>query len=114
MRFSDKRQIQVAGKVYTLRQRSLHDVLASTKAHIKYGRDNEIGAAYVLAASVADGLKHDNYRTRLPFFRKWWKIDTSWVLKRFSLTQLQYIHSELQKLETYEVKKKDTDEVAGL
>lgn len=108
MKFSDRKDIIINNKTYTLRQRCLSDVIMLQKASKKYMGDQS-GAAVVLAASIRDAMKYDNYRINIPIIKKFFRVNIKWVMKRFTLAQLQEIQSELFLLQGYGVKKKQKD-----
>ena len=105
MSFADRRDIEIAGKKITIRQRTLKDVLALNANYDKFA-NNTSGQALLLAAKVKDAIKHDNkYLYILPHTIKS-------VLRCYPLAQLIRISDEIDKLESYGVKKKTPEKEA--
>ncbi len=104
--FQDKKEIEIGGKKFVIRQRSLADIIALERCYKKYA-SNKTAEAVVLAKLILDAIKYDN--------KYWWIIPWSLkkILKSFSLNQMQQLQKEIVDLETYQVKKKTQESQAG-
>ena len=111
--FQDRKEIELAGRKYIIRQRSLQDIISLERLYDKYG-NNQTGHAILMAAVIRDAMKHDNWRIGLPVIKRLFPITIKWVMRNFSIKQMQHCQKLLMDLETYQVKKKETEaEQAG-
>ena len=104
MLFADRKEITINGKTLVIRQRSIQDIINIERSMKRYS-GNTTGTAIVLAFMIKDALKYDNERYKLGILKKLFPINIKWVLKNFSLAEMQKVQKEITDLESYQEKK---------